>query len=130
MRISDWSSDVCSSDLESISENASDTVEAYIGNLDEGVYSFTIYSFDKEGNRSIPLITENVKIYGDKYQGGLLNRQVSSIDYADGKTFLFWNRPDPINHHTEVSYTNQAGKQQTFIISKKEERRARKECVR
>src|SRR3546814_16961027 len=63
-----WNNSRDSSVVESISENASDTVEAYIGNLDEGVYSFTIYSFDKEGNRSIPLITENVKIYGDKYQ--------------------------------------------------------------
>src|SRR3546814_20995719 len=39
------------------------------------------------------------------------------IDYADGKTFLFWNRPDTINIHTEVSYTNQAGETQTFLVS-------------
>src|SRR3546814_5654801 len=39
------------------------------------------------------------------------------MDYADGKTFLFWNRPDTINIQTEVSYTNQAGETQTFLVS-------------
>lgn len=112
-----WNNNNDSTIVEATSGTASDTIRTYIGNLDEGAYSFTVYSFDQEENRSIPVLVENIKVYGDKYEVNLLNRSVASTNYADGKLILTWNEPDTINVHTEIKYTSLAGQVKTLFLS-------------
>jgi hypothetical protein len=90
-----------------------DSVFATIPNLQEFVYAFTIYSYDKNGNRSIPKEVNNVKIYGPLYQSGLLNRPYNAIDpymiNSTNSVQLNFNTPDTINVNTIIRYTNSAG---------------------
>ncbi|HWW40077.1 DUF4998 domain-containing protein, partial [Pedobacter sp.] len=90
-----------------------DSVSVIIPKLQEFVYSFTIYSYDAKGNKSIPKQVDNVKVYGPIYQGGLLNRPYNASNpymlNANGSLILNFNPPDTININTVIKYTNQAG---------------------
>ncbi|MCD0487247.1 hypothetical protein LPB86_03345 [Pedobacter sp. MC2016-14] len=90
-----------------------DSVSALIENLQEFVYAFTIYSYDAKGNKSIPTIVNNVKIYGPTYRAGLLNRAYDAEEpYTrddNGVFTLNFNAPDTINVNTVVRYTNTSG---------------------
>ncbi|AYL98515.1 DUF4998 domain-containing protein [Mucilaginibacter celer] len=55
-----------------------DTIRAVIKNLAEYTYSFTIYSYDAKGNRSIPTEINNAKVYGPLYIGTLQNRSYNA----------------------------------------------------
>jgi hypothetical protein len=67
-----WNNKADSITLNSTNHNTSDSITAVIPGLNEYIYSFTIYSYDAKGNRSIPLDINNVKVYGPIYQSGLL----------------------------------------------------------
>jgi hypothetical protein len=90
-----------------------DSVFATIPNLQEFVYSFTIYSYDKNGNRSVPKEVNNVKVFGPTYKNGLLNRAYNAVEpyvvNADGSVKLNFNAPDTINTGTVIKYTNASG---------------------
>lgn len=90
-----------------------DSVSVVIPNLQEFVYSFTIYSYDAKGNKSIPKQVDNVKVYGPIYQGGLLNRPYNASNpytlNTNGSLVLNFNPPDTININTVIKYTNVAG---------------------
>lgn len=87
-----------------------DSVSAVIENLEEFVYTFTIYSFDAKGNKSVPKVVNGVKIYGPIYKAGLLNRaynaDVPYVAMENGHVELNFNRPDTVNVTTKVKYTN------------------------
>jgi hypothetical protein len=101
--------------------NPADTLKVIIPNLNEYSYSFTVFSYDGQGNKSIPLDINNVKVYGPSYQLGLVNRAfkvnnpytVSTtgnvtlnfypIDTA-GESFSFAH-----NTSTTIRYTNRSG---------------------
>jgi hypothetical protein len=58
-----------------------DTVWFSINNLAEGTYTFTIYTYDNDGNRSVK--TEKIgTVYGDRYISQLVNRAVKSATYV------------------------------------------------
>lgn len=90
-----------------------DSVSALIENLEEFVYSFTIYSYDAKGNKSIPKVINGVKIYGDIYRNALLNRAYNADDpfiyNADESVTLNFNVPDTVNVGTLIKYTNTSG---------------------
>jgi hypothetical protein len=95
-----------------ISVTGTDTVRVLIPNLNEYVYSFTIYSYDAAGNRSVPLTINNAKVYGSLYIAGLLNRAYDAttpyVVNPNGSVQLNFNTPDTINITTSIKYTNQA----------------------
>src|SRR5258706_5083916 len=96
-----------------ISSTGVDTVKVLIPNLNEYVYSFTVYSYDAGGNRCVPLTINNVKVYGPLYTGGLLNRAYNGttpyVVNPNGSVQLNFNTPDTINIVTSIKYTNLAG---------------------
>jgi hypothetical protein len=51
-----------------------DTVKVLIPNLNEGTYSFNVYSIDDAGHVSIPLNINNVRVFGAVYESALFNR--------------------------------------------------------
>jgi len=87
-----------------------DSIRTTITGLREFVYTFTIYSYDAKGNKSIPLEVNNVKVYGPVYAGTLLNRAYNGVrpfrNNADGSVKLIFNVPDTININTVIRYTN------------------------
>jgi hypothetical protein len=99
--------------MEATSHNPADEVEIVVPDLLEYVYSFTVYAVDSKGNRSIPQEINNVKVYGEFYEGSLFNRPYEVTApfelYEDGAIELnFTEAPDTINTVTLIKYTNTA----------------------
>jgi hypothetical protein len=72
----------------------------------EGVTTFTIYTFDVQGNRSVP-VTVVGKSYGDNYRKKISNRLISNIRYLSSGTTITW---EPVEaslgaYSTELQYT-------------------------
>lgn len=90
-----------------------DTIRTVIKNLQEYTYSFTIYSYDAKGNKSIPYEVNNAKVYGPLYTAALSNRGYDGTNpYVlnnDGSLVLNFIAPDTINIKTVIKYTNSAG---------------------
>lgn len=92
-----------------------DSVIAIVPGLNESVYSFTIYSFDAKGNKSVPQEVNNVRVYGPLYTNTLLNRQYNVttpyLSYSASSVILNFLTPDTINVNTQIRYQNNAGTQ-------------------
>ncbi|NOW96037.1 DUF4998 domain-containing protein [Mucilaginibacter sp. SG564] len=98
-----------------------DTIRTVIKGLSEYTYSFTIYSFDALGNRSIPFEVNNAKVYGPIYESNLLNRGYDAANpyllNDDGSLVLNFIAPDTINIKTLIHYTNAQGVASTATLA-------------
>jgi hypothetical protein len=110
-----WNNKSDSLVVNSTNHNTADSITAIIPNLSEYIYSFTIYSYNNKGNRSIPLDINNVKVYGPAYQSGLINRVYDAANpftvNQNGNVILNFLTADTasINVSTIVKYTNRNG---------------------
>lgn len=97
-----------------------DSIRTVIKGLSEYTYSFTIYSYDAKGNKSIPFEVNNAKVYGPIYAATLLNRAYDAANpYVlnnDGSVKLNFITPDTINIKTIIKYTNAAGVASSAIL--------------
>ncbi|MDR1666802.1 MAG: discoidin domain-containing protein [Bacteroidales bacterium] len=82
-----------------------DTIRVMIAPLAETNYSFIIYTFDGDGNQSVP-VEVNGTVYGDAYGTGLVGRNVEIAEYIDNKLLLYLGPPDVTNGAiaTDISY--------------------------
>lgn len=92
--------------------------EAEIKDLQEATYLFDLYSFDKEGNRSIKTLT-SVNVYGERYESTLLNRILLSakIDVNNQLIAVFANAEEG-NVGTEIVYTDILNKQKNVNVDR------------
>lgn len=108
-----WNNKADSMVVNATSHTPTDSVKVIIPNLLEYVYTFTVYSLDAKGNRSIPLDISNVRVYGPVYQSRLLNRAYDPVTpyvvNANGSVTLNFSAPDTINISTDIRYTNTSG---------------------
>jgi hypothetical protein len=110
-----WNNKADSITLNSTNHNTSDSLTAVIPGLNEYIYSFTIYSYDAKGNRSIPLDVNNVKVYGPIYQSGLLNRTIDAAnpfsvsDNGNIRLNFLSRDTSVVNVGTDIKYTNRNG---------------------
>ncbi|WP_406823615.1 DUF4998 domain-containing protein [Pedobacter sp. KACC 23697] len=99
-----------------VKKNVVDTLNYSIPIKTEGLQNFTIYTYDKVGNKSIPVYA-NARSYGDRYKASLSNRPISSAtaDASTGKGIISWLGMDKLTgvFATEVQYTS------TSNVSKK-----------
>jgi len=116
-----WNNRSDSMQVTATTHQPGDTVQVLISGLNEYVYNFTVHSLDEKGNVSIPLLVNNVKVYGPVYQGGLLNRPYNVanpyIVNANGSIQLIFNTPDTINIATQIRYTSTAGQVKDIILA-------------
>ncbi|MFN0257276.1 DUF4998 domain-containing protein [Pedobacter ureilyticus] len=105
-----WNNNTDSMVVNATTHNPLDTIKVIIPNLSEYTYTFTVYSYDAQGNRSIPVEVPNVRVYGSLYQGALLNRPYNAttpyVLNSDGSLLLNFSTPDTINVGTVIRYTN------------------------
>jgi hypothetical protein len=68
-----------------------DTANLIIPNLQEGVQSFEIRTYDIAGNTSVPVYM-SASVYGDLYQSSLVNRGIADASYqkSDGSALITW----------------------------------------
>ena len=116
-----WNNRSDSMQVTATTHTPGDTVKVLIDGLNEYVYNFTVHSLDEKGNVSIPLIVNNVKVYGAVYQGGLLNRPYNAANpfviNPNGSIQLNFNAPDTINIATQIRYTSTAGQIKDTILA-------------
>lgn len=99
-----------------------DTVKFTIENLEEKIYSFTILTYDKSGNKSIPVEVLSA-VYGENYESGILNRAIRSAEVdAGGKMVIMWGAADVSSgaFQTEITYINNTGHTKTQNIKAKD----------
>lgn len=89
-------------------------MEIMLENLEENTYSFVIYTYDKLGNRSVP-ITVTGASYGQLYESTLLNRVVTA-EMVNGDVVLTWATADAQVDHSELQYTDNSGTERTVLI--------------
>jgi hypothetical protein len=109
-----WNNGADSVVLPAASHNTSDTVRCIINNLSEYSYTFFLYSYDGEGNRSVVTEIDNAQVYGTIYRSGLHNRVLDgnklNILNSDGSATLNFQSPtDTINIATRLKYVNSGG---------------------
>jgi len=100
-------------------EGSTSPVSVVVDQLDEYSYSFTVYAFDQEGSRSIPLEIGNIKVYGNSYAQSLTNRFLDTgkpYELQDDDITLFFNEPDTINIATDITYTATDGREVILSI--------------
>lgn len=93
-------------------KNTVDSLAYFVEKVEEGVQNFVLFTYDKDGNKSIPVYRTG-KSYGDRYQSSLQNRGISAaLTGSDGKTTINWLGMDRLTgvFATEVEYTNTGGK--------------------
>ncbi len=116
-----WNNNADSLVYTSSDHNPTDTLKVIVPGLNEYTYSFIVYSYDANGNKSIPLAINNIKVYGPSYQSGLANRAYRVANpytvSASGNVTLNFYKLDTANeslsfaHNTSttIRYTNRAG---------------------
>ncbi|MBO9674083.1 MAG: DUF5013 domain-containing protein [Sphingobacteriaceae bacterium] len=91
-----------------VKKNIVDTLNYSIPISTEGLQNFTIYTYDKAGNKSIPVYA-NARSYGDRYKASLSNRGISTaVKGTDGNATIQWLGMDKLTgvFTTELQYTN------------------------
>jgi hypothetical protein len=114
-----WNNGADSVEVAASTHNTADTITVVVPGLTEYTYSFTLYSYDDKGNRSIPKEVNNIKVYGNSYKQSLTNRfLVASSPYelvAEGIR-LYFETPDTINVSTQLRYTFTDGTSRTATL--------------
>lgn len=88
-----------------------DSVRYTFSNLAENFYSFTIRTYDAQGNKSVPVEVSG-NVYGDSYQARILERPVNAAFLKNTNALsITWNDADTVTgaFKTEVEYTSTAG---------------------
>ncbi|MCM5529202.1 DUF4998 domain-containing protein [Parasegetibacter sp. NRK P23] len=115
-----WNNKMDSLVVNATSHDPKDTVAVLINNLDEYNYSFQLFAYDAEGNRSVVTELNNAQSYGATYQNGLYNRlpreNTPYVVNNDGSATLYFVAPDTINITTRIQYTNAAGQAAVAFI--------------
>lgn len=92
-----------------------DTIHTMIEGLNEGIYEFTIYSFDKEGNKSVESSVLG-RVYGQKFNNSIVNRFINNISVDNGTVIIAWTNPDDGAIGEEVTYTTRSGTLRTIFV--------------
>lgn len=92
-----------------------DTIRVTIDNLQEDVYTFSVYSYNKDGYVSVAAEVVG-RVFGDRYGSLLVNRFLHDMAVAEGRLVLGWSSPDEGTIGEEISYTDRSGlRRQMFI---------------
>ncbi|QJB32284.1 hypothetical protein HF329_13500 [Chitinophaga oryzae] len=111
-----WNSNKDSVEVPAKQHSGKDTLPVLISGLPEGNYNFTVYSYDKDNNRSV-IVNVFGTAYGKSYAGTLVNRTLKSVTQSpDGqKIFLNWGEPAAGEQGIEVTYVSAGGTTQKII---------------
>lgn len=118
-----WNSNADSLEVPVTQHTGKDTLPVLVSGLHEGNYNFTIYSYDKDNNRSV-IVNVIGTAYGKSYAGTLVNRTLKSlVQSPDGKQIILnWGEPAGGEQGIEVSYVSAAGTSQKIVTAPGENR--------
>lgn len=98
-----------------------DTVNLVIGNLKEGNYNFSVFTYDNKNNSSVVVNTSGT-VYGPSYHSSLVNRRLKDLGFSvDGnKLELNWAVASIDEAGVELKYIGQDGLEKTVIVPAKQ----------
>lgn len=99
-------------------KNVVDSLNISVTNVKEGAQNFIIYTYDKNGNKSIP-VYKTGRAYGDRYQSSLINRGITLAQTsASDQTSIIWQGMDRLTgvFATEVIYTDKNNVTKTIKV--------------
>ena len=98
-------------------DHTKDTVRVVIPNLIEGNYNFIIYTFDKNGNKSV-IFNVTGTVYGDSYVGSLANRTLKTVTQSKNglQIQLTWGEAAAGELGTEVNYVAEDGTAKKMVV--------------
>lgn len=97
-----------------------DTVDIMLTDMEEGSYTFDIFTYDNEGNISINVAAIG-EVYGDNYINSLLPRLINEALFADDVLTIQWDNAGGSVIGTEVSYMSSSGGTQDLLIPVEED---------
>jgi len=114
-----WNNKTDSIEFDAAAFKSGDTVKHLLVNMPEANYTFSIFSIDDQGHKSIPVLVPSANVYGLKYQATLLNRTIKTAVYSesDNGLAIVWKKPDTVNVSTSIWYTNIIGAQKKVLLS-------------
>lgn len=114
-----WNNGNDSSEVDASKFKVGDSILHYINKLNESSYTFSFYSYDKDGNKSVKTEIPPVNVYGPKYRNSLLNRLVKGVDYVAETSMLNinWGTADTSYLYTDLKYVDAQNKAKTVRIS-------------
>ncbi len=93
-----------------------DTLRVVIDGLAEGSYIFEFFTYDREGNTSLPVDTVG-NVYGDDYIASLSNRLTKRGVLINGNAKVEWyDVVDETIVGTEMVYKDQTGAEHTIFV--------------
>lgn len=112
-----WNNRTDSLEVPFQSNGGEDSVFVIVDNLDEGSYSFEVFTYDHKGNRSI-LRSSIGNVYGDTYIRTLLPRFLHSASYKNDILTMVWgNMADVSSIGNEISYKNIKGTESMITVN-------------
>lgn len=97
---------------------AMDSIKIPFNSMPEGPYIFEIYTFDKEGNRSVKAEAIG-RVYGDVYKSRLLSRPINDATVVNDSLNILWGGlSDTTIIGTEVTYTDNLNRPRKFFVDK------------
>lgn len=94
--------------------NPLDTVKVLLADMEEGVYTFEVITFDRKGNQSV-VVDFLGTVYGDIYQSSLRGRTLLNM-YYDQNLYLVWTGGDDDLVGQEVHYKTEAGEDKVLFV--------------
>ena len=111
-----WNDGTDSLDIPVQRSTGIDKISGVITDLAEGIYTFNVYTYDKDKNRSIK--SEIIcSVYGEVYAGSISNRPLKSAIYNNttGNVTLEWYGVSEQAVIVTVVYTDKAGNSKTLV---------------
>lgn len=111
-----WNNGTDSLDIPITREDGQDSIKVPFNDLAEGPYTFDIYTFDNEGNRSVKVEVRG-RVYGTNYEQTLLSRPIDMAElYVDTLKIEWGAPPDTTVIGSEVIYKDINGNEQVLFV--------------
>ncbi|MBK5196224.1 MAG: DUF4998 domain-containing protein, partial [Proteiniphilum sp.] len=104
-----WNNNTDSLEIPFQSTGKNDSIYLVIDDLAEGTYSFDVFTFNNNGNKSV-LRSVVGTVFGDSYGSSLLPRYLQSAFHDNNILTVTWGSPaDETSIGSELYYKNSAG---------------------
>lgn len=92
-----------------------DTIKVPVTGLAEGIYNFTVYSFDADNHQSVAAEAMGT-VYGQQYATTLTNRFIDNLSVVNGTVLIAWTLADNGTLGEEITYTDEDDSTRTLFV--------------
>jgi hypothetical protein len=93
-----------------------DTISVLLTNMDERAYTFDIYNYDVDGNKSVKAEALGT-VYGDIYRSTLLNRFVQNVSLDNDDLWVEWGVAEETSVGQQITFYDVSGDSHSIYSS-------------